>query len=143
MRDCTTIVRERQKLVRRQMNERHIAIKQVQFDGGWDSPSTVMSYFPEDKDAQPAVMSLSALYRILDGKALPLDLLSLLLPDGYQIVRAPESVDHDALCEMAAHYVAEKNRAHHPDSEAGREIGPGENDSLGCIVMQLVGGIAA
>lgn len=143
MRDSTTIVRERQKLVRRQMNDRHIAIKQVQFDGGWDSPSTVMSYFPEDQNAQPAVMSVAALYRMLDGKALPLDLLSLLLPDGYQIVRAPESIDHDKVCELAAEYAAAKNRAHHPDSEAGREIGPGETAALGCMVMQIVGGIAA
>jgi len=38
---------------------------------------------------------------------------------------------------------AEKNRAHHPDSEAGRDIGPGEHGALTSKVVQLVGSVAA
>lgn len=141
MRDANRIVRERQKAIRREIDRRGISIKAVQFDGGWECPSTVLSYFPADAAKEPAIMSVAALYRLFD--ALPTELLSLLLPDGFQIVRAPESIDHDTLCELAAEYVSAKNRAHHPESEAGRDIGPGEEGTLSGLVVQMVGGAAA
>lgn len=143
MADATNIVRDRQKLVRREMNRRGISIKAVQLDGGWDSSSTVLSYFPEDTHAQPAVMSVAALYRLLDTGALPADLLSLMLPPGFQIVRAPEAIDHDDVEDMFRDYLAAKGKAHHPDSEAGREIGPGEQDKLDGKVVQIRGSMAA
>ena len=141
--DETTIVRDRQKLIRREMDRRHITIKAVQLDGGWKTSSTVLSYFPENRDIEPAVMSVAALYRLIETKALPPDILSLLLPSGYQIVRAPEDIDHDSLCDLAADYVATKHRAHHPESEAGRDIGPGEATALTGKVVQMVGSVAA
>lgn len=137
MADETKIVRERQKAIRRAMDKRGIAIKAVQLDGGWETPSTVLSYFPSKDDADPAVMSVAALYRLIDTEALPLDLLSLLLPSDCQIIRTGEEIDHDELCSIMSDYIAEKNRAHHPDSEAGRDIGPGEHASLTGKVMQL------
>ena len=143
MADATNIVRDRQKLVRREMNRRGISIKAVQLDGGWDSSSTVLSYFPEDAHAQPAVMSVAALYRLLDTGALPSDLLSLMLPPGFQIVRAPEAIDHDDVEDMFRDYLAAKGKAHHPESEAGREIGPGEQDALDGKVVQIRGSMAA
>jgi len=128
--DENAIVRERQKLIRRQMNARGILLKQVQLDGGWETPSTVASYFPEDPNKEPATMSVAALYRLLVKKALPVELLSLLLPEGFLVVRVPEGIDHDAAAEAMEDYLATKNRAHHPESEAGREIGPGEDSAL-------------
>ena len=137
MSDETKIVRDRQKLIRREMDRRGIAIKAVQLDGGWETTSTVQSYFPADSEKEPAVMSVASLYRLIDRGALPVDLLSLLLPDGFQIVRADEGIDHDRLAEMAADYIAAKNAAHHPDSEAGRDIGPNENKKLTAKVVAL------
>jgi hypothetical protein len=130
MADYDTIVRERQKAIRREMNRRGIAIKAVQFDGGWDSPSTVLSYFPADAEKQPQTMSVAALYRLLETGALPPDLLSLMLPAGFALVRVPEGVDHDEMAEAMQDWLAAKHAAHHPASEAGRDIGPGEDDSL-------------
>lgn len=128
--DYDKIVRDRQCLIRRQMDERRIAIKQVQFDGKWDSPSTILSYFPADANKQPATMSVASLFRLLETGALPSDLLSILLPDGFQIVRVPEEIDHDEIEQAARDYLAAKGKAHHPESEAGREIGPNERRDL-------------
>lgn len=142
MRDANAIVRDRQLVVRREMDRRGISLKAVSLDSDIPYP-TIVSYFPGERDRQPATISGAALFQLCLTKALPLDLLSLILPDGFQIIRAPEDIDHDALCELAADYVSEKNRAHHPESEAGREIGPGEHSSLTTKVVQLVGSVAA
>lgn len=131
MHDENSVVRTRQLAVRREMDRRGIAIKAVQFDGGWDHASTVMSYFPNPEGLkEPATMSVAALYRLLASGALPTDLLSLLLPDGFQIVKAPESVDHDEIAEVIQDFLRTKERAHHPDSPAGREISECEDQDL-------------
>lgn len=127
MPDYSMIVRERQKLIRREIDRRKITIKAVQLDGGWEDPSTVLSYFPADKAKQPAGMSVSALHRLLDTKALPAELLSLLLPEEFAIVRKPEGLDLDEFEALLREFLAAKGAAHHPESECGREIGPGEN----------------
>jgi hypothetical protein len=142
MGDANTIVRDRQLVIRREMDRRGISLKAVALDSGVPYP-TVVSYFPGEKDRQPATINGGALYLLVAGEALPLDLLSLLLPTGYHIVRAPEAIDHDTLCQVASEYVAEKHRAHHPDSEAGRDIGPGEAGRLDGLVVQIVGSVAA
>ena len=136
MPDGVTIIRERQLAIRREMDRRGISLKAVSLDSGVPY-DTIKSYFPGEKNAVPHTIPGSALYSLCDSKALPLDLLSLLLPDGFQIIRAPEDIDHDTLCDMASEYVAEKNRAHHPESEAGRDIGPGEHAVLTAKVAQL------
>lgn len=46
-------------------------------------------------------------------------------------------IDHDELAEKVADYLAEKNAAHHPESEAGRDIGPGEHARLTAKVYEL------
>lgn len=137
MADAPTIVRERQKAIRREMNRRGIAVKAVQMDGGWDSPSTVLSYFPEDGNAQPAVMSMASFYRLFD--ALPVDLLSLMLPEGFQIVRAPEAIDHDEIERLCREYLDAKGKAHRKDSPGSTEITPEEDDLLKAKVVQLRG----
>lgn len=143
MADFDKIVRDRQKLIRREIDRRRIAIKSIQLDGGWKEPSTVLSYFPADPDREPSTMSVASLYRLIEGKALPADLLSLLLPDGWQIVRAPENVDHDAISDWAETYNAKKLAAHRKDSECEELIGPKEHDELTGIVLAFPGVAAA
>lgn len=130
MHDENTIVRDAQRLIRREMDRRGISIKAVQYDGGWKTSSTVQSYFPADPLIDPATMSVASLYRLISTKALPIDLLSLLLPPGHLIVQAPEALDHDDISEAVQDYLQAKEQAHRPDSEAGREIGPNENNVL-------------
>lgn len=136
MRDENAIVRERQLVIRREMDRRGISLKAVAFDSKIPY-ATIVSYFPGEINRQPATIGGAAIFVLAESKALPLDLLSLLLPEGLQIVRLPEGIDHDALCDLAAEYVADKHRAHHPESEAGRDIGPGEEARLSGKVVQL------
>lgn len=135
--DDNRIVRDRQRLVRREMDRRGISIKAVQLDGGWSNPSTILSYFPADEHAEPATMSVAALFRLLRTKALPSDLLSLLLPDGHVIVQVPENIDYDAISTACRDFIDSKERAHHPESEAGRDLGPTEKGELGAKVVRL------
>lgn len=141
MRDANMIVRDRQRVIRREMDRRGISLKAVSLDSGIPY-ATIVSYFTDERDREPATIGGASLYMLCCGEdgrgpALPVDLLSMLLPDGFQIVRAPEDIDHDAMCEWASSYVAAKHRAHHPDSEAGREIGPGEAARLNGLVAEL------
>ena len=80
-------------------------------------------------------MSGAAIYALCG--ALPADLLSMLLPDGFQVVRVEEGIDHDKIAELANDYCATKHAAHHPESEAGRDIGPNENGTLTAKVVAL------
>lgn len=137
MHDENTAVRDRQKLIRRMMDDRDIAIKAVQFDGGWKDPSTVLSWFPANRDAEPKAMSVASLYRLIKHRALPVDLLSVLLPDGFRIVSVPEEIDHDEISELVQDYLRTKERAHRPESELGRDIGPGEHADLSGKVVSF------
>jgi hypothetical protein len=128
MSDYDTIVRDRQKAIRREIDRRGISLKAIQYDGGWENPSTVLSYFPADGLKEPATMSMAAFYRLF--QALPADLLSLLLPDGYVVVRAPEELNHDEIADAMREFLAAKDHAHHPDSPAGREISACEDQEL-------------
>lgn len=120
------IVRDRQGGIRREMDRRGIALKQVSFDSGI-SYSTLLSYFPAPSpNRQPAVIPMSAVWCLCQHNALPADMLSLLLPAGWLIVRAPEEIDHEEVEQAARDYLGAKGAAHHPLSEAGREIGPNE-----------------
>lgn len=136
LRDGVTIIRDRQLAIRREMDRRGIALKQVEFDGGIPY-ATLLSYFPAEGSREPAVIPGSAIYKLAEGKALPSDLLSLLLPNGFAIVEVPEGIDHDGLAESFADYLATKNEFHRPESEAGREIGPTEHLRLTEKVVHL------
>lgn len=128
MRSVNTIMRERQAAVRREMDRRGIALKAVQFDSGICA-STLISYFPGG-EREPANIPMSALFQLIEGNALPLDLIGLLLPDGVALVALPEGIDHDAASEAMRDYLAQKDAAHHPASPGGREIAPEEDRSL-------------
>jgi hypothetical protein len=136
VRDGVTIVRERQLAIRREMDRRGIALKQVEFDSGIPY-ATLLSYFPAEGSREPAVIPASAIYKLAEGKALPNDLLSLLLPQGLVIVQVPEGIDHDELADAFADYLHTKNAAHHPESPAGRDIADCERDTLNAKVVQL------
>jgi len=65
------------------------------------------------------------------ARALPLDLLSLLLPDGLRLALCDgEAVDHAELAGKAAVYVGAFAQASHPDSEAGEKISHRERAGL-------------
>lgn len=136
MSDSNTIVRERQLVIRREMDRRGISLKAVSLDSGIPYP-TIVSYFPGEKDKVPATLGGAAIFLLCSTKALPLDLLSLVLPDGFQIVRAPEGIDHGAFAKGAADYLAAKNAAHDPASECAEAIGPREQALLDGKVAQF------
>ncbi len=140
--DANMIVRDRQLAVRREMDRRGISLKAVSLDSGIPYP-TIVSYFPGERDRQPATLGGAALFTLCETKALPLDLLSLILPAGFQIVRAPEDIDHDEFETVCRDYLAAKGKAHHPDSPGGREIAECEKAALTGKVVQLVGSVAA
>lgn len=127
MTDKSSIVKDRQRAIRREMDRRGIHLKIVAADSGL-SPSTLASYFPADPAIDPAQMPTGALFALVG--VLPDDLTSLMLPAGVQIVRVPEDVDHDEAAQAMHNYLATKTAAHHPDSPGGRDISPCEDLSL-------------
>lgn len=76
-----------------------------------------------------ACMSLACFNHYIEGGVSP-ELLSLLLPDGFQIVTVPESVNHDELAEMMHDWLQTKSKAHTPESPAGRELSDCEKEAL-------------
>lgn len=140
MSDAVTIIRQRQLVMRREMDRRGIALKAVGFDSGIPY-ATLLSYFPVEGSREPAVMPVSALYCLVG--ALPDDLLSLLLPEGRLIVRAPVEVDHDEAADAMRAYLAAKDHAHHPESPAGRDIADCEDGRLRAKFALVAGGRAA
>lgn len=130
MPDANDIVRQRQCDIRREIDRRGIALKAVAFDSGIPY-ETLLTYFPNPEGARkPAVMPVSAVYAILHGKALPGDLVSLLLPSGWQLIQVPEEVDHDEVERACREFLDEKGKAHRVDSPAGRDIAACEDGKL-------------
>lgn len=86
------------------------------------------------------IMPITALFALVG--VIPDELLSHLLPDGRAIVRVPEELDHDQVCAAMVDYLAEKQRAHCPDSECGPAIGPNEDARLRENYAVVVGGKA-
>lgn len=133
MSDNSTIMRDRQEVIRRELDRRGIALKAVSFDSRIPY-SSLLSYFPGGT-SQPAELPIGALYSLCG--AIPEDLLNLLLPDGFAIVRVPAGIDYDEISSACRDFIAAKDQAHHPESEAGRDIGPNEQAELGCKVVRL------
>lgn len=135
------IVRQRQSAIRRELDRRGIALKAISFDADIPYP-TLLTYFPQEGGKQPVMMPTSALYALAASEAIPLDLLSLVLPTGNLIVKAPEAVDHDEASAAMRDYLRLKDQAHHPDSPGGRDIAPCEDETLRSH-LTLVGSKAA
>jgi hypothetical protein len=142
MASTNDIVKQRQCAMRREMDRRGIALKAVSFDSGIPY-STLLSYFPQEGGQDPAMMSVAAQYALAENDALPADILSLLLPAGKLIVRVAENVDHDEADRACRDFSAAKAAAHHPESEAGREIGPNEDKALRAKLTLIQGSAAA
>lgn len=134
MTDANTIMRERQLAARREIDRRGIALKAVSLDSTIPYP-TLLSYFPAGRE--PAVIPMSAVYLLADNRALPFDVLNLLMPAGVALVQVPEGIDYDELADAFADFLKTKNDFHHPDSECGRDIGPREADTLAGKVVAL------
>lgn len=138
MRDSSTIMRDAQRAIREQLDERGIALKVVSATSKIPY-STLCSYFPGNERGsipkQPAELPAGAIYS-LHG-AIPDDLLNLLSPDGWAIVRVPAGLDYDEISSGCREFIDAKERAHHPESEAGRDLGPNEQDDLGDKVVRL------
>lgn len=83
-------------------------------------------------------MPLSALRRLVG--VIPDELLSFLLPGDRVIVRAPDEINHDEIAPILREYLRCKDEAHHPESEAGRDIGPSEDKSLRVKLVAVAGG---
>jgi hypothetical protein len=134
------IVRDRQRAIRRELDRRGISLKAVSFDSGIPY-STLCTYFPGNErgvaERKPAELPTGALMALFG--AVPDDLLNLLLPDGYAVVRVPSGIDYDDISEACRDFISSKDKAHHPESEAGRDIGPNEHAELAGKVVQLRG----
>lgn len=134
MRSSSDIMRERQCAIRRELDRRNISLKVVSFDSSIPY-SSLLSYFPADSDKQPAMMPASVVYSLFG--AIPDDLLNLLAPEGYAIVRVPSGVDYDDVSKRCRDFLAIKEEAHHPESECGRDLGPKESARLASNVTVL------
>jgi hypothetical protein len=82
-------------------------------------------------------MSLSTLVALIG--VIPNELLSLLLPEGQNIVRVPDNIDLDEIAAWAEEFSAVKLAAHRKDSECEEQLGPNEKDRLASIVVQFPG----
>jgi hypothetical protein len=131
------IILERQKAMRREMDRRGILLKVAAHDSGLNY-DTLLTYFPANRDAKPAQIPASAIYALTGH--VPDDIVSLLLPAGHLIVRAPEEVDHDEIAGAVHDYLLTKEKAHHPESPAGRDIAPCEDATLRTKLAVVRGG---
>lgn len=121
------IFRRRQSDIRREMDRRQISMKAVSFDSGIKY-ATLITYLPADENATPVQMPGSAVFAM--AGAIPDDLLSLLMPTGFLIVRAPEEVDHDEMADLVSDYLQTKQAAHRADSPGGVAIVESEDAVL-------------
>jgi hypothetical protein len=141
MRDVSTIMRQRQRDVRCEIDGRGFHLKAVASKSGIEY-GTLLTYCPGGARA-PAVIPMSAVYALAEARALPTDILSMLMPIGFAVVEVPEGVDFDDIEDACRELLATKGAAHHPESEAGREIGPGEEADLATKVVQIRAKVAA
>lgn len=130
------IVRVRQCGIRGELDRRGHHLKIIAGKSGIPYP-TLLTYFPQEGGAKPVMLPTSALYALAASEAIPLDLLSLLLPGGFLIVKAPEAVEHDEVEAACRDYLAAKGAAHRADSPAGERISDCENDNLNGKVAHL------
>jgi hypothetical protein len=99
-----------------------LTLKMIEADSGLGYDS-LRNYASGD-----TIMPLTALDALVG--VIPDELLSLLLSEDRAIVRVPEGIDHDAIAEWMVEYLAAKQEAHRPESPAGREIAPCEDNVL-------------
>ena len=127
--DISARQKRTQQTVFRKACERDLSLKVIAADSNVPYP-TIQTWA-----SGSALMSIAGLYALVG--VIPDDLLSMLLPDGRQIVKLPEDLDHDALSDLAADYLTTKAAAHKADSPAGVAISACEKDVLDRKVVAL------
>lgn len=138
MRDDSAIMRDALTAIRAELDVRGLHHK-VLAGKARVSVSTWLSWFPVPGGAkEPQVPSLAMLPAL--AKALPADLLSYLVPDGFHIVPDPDGVDFDDFAAGCHAFLKRKSEAHCPNSPAGREIADCEGRDLTGHRLRLVGG---
>jgi len=137
MRDDNAIMRDALLAIRLELDARRIPLKVCASKGGF-SYSTFLSWFPAD--GTPQIPSLAAMPGL--AKALPADLLSYLVPDGFHIVPDPEGVDFDEFAEGCHAFLKRKSEAHREDSPAGPSISDCERNDLNVVMIPLRGKVA-
>lgn len=137
MQDENAIVRHNLMTIRRELDKRRIPLKVCAADAEV-SYSTFLSWFPAD--GTPQIPSLAFLPSL--ARALPGDLLDMLVPDGFYIMPAPAGLDHDDLAAGCREYLNVKDEAHHPESPEGREISDCERKRLEAKIVPLRGKVA-
>lgn len=132
MPDENAIMREALLEVRRELDVRGLHLK-VCASKARVSYSTFLSWFPAG--GTPQIPSLAALPGL--ARALPGDLLSLLIPDGFHFVPDPQGLDYDEFAAGCRAFLDAKDRAHHPESPAGRELSDCERQALDAKIVML------
>lgn len=107
-----------------------LTLKAISIDSGIPE-STLRTYA-----SGAACMPIAAMWKLFG--VLPVELLSLLVPDGWALtpIAAP---DHDDLAATCIDYAGTHARARHPESEAGIDIGPNEHAELDGKATRLRG----
>ncbi len=118
-----------QQTIFREAANRGSTLKVIALDSGLGY-TTVQSYARGE-----ALMSIGSLFKLVG--VIPDDLLSMLLPEGRQIVQLPDDLDHDAISDLAADYLTAKAAAHKADSPAGVDIAPCERAALDAKIIHL------
>lgn len=127
--DGTQKVLEAQTEIGRRLRGGKDSLKVVASKAGWHI-NTLNSYFPPSANIKPTKLPSGALFDLIQTQALPSELLALLLPDGWLVVRVPDGVDHDEAALAMHDYLATKTAAHDPASPAGRDLSDCEKDTL-------------
>lgn len=123
-----------ERIFRLAQRDHGLTLKAISLDSGIGY-TTIQSYANGG-----SVMSIASLYALVG--VIPDQLLSLLLPDGHQIVRADEGLDHDKIEDLCRDFVATKAKAHHVDSPAGRDLSSCEIEALNVAYLPLRGAVA-
>lgn len=85
-------------------------------------------------------LSLWGVKRLLRVPGLAPLLSRLFEPEEFALIGVVAGIDLDELAAHCRTFLDEKDKAHHPDSEAGRDLGPNETKSLNRTRLTVVGG---
>jgi len=138
MHDDITNMRDTLKAIRLELDRRNVSMK-VCASNAEVGYSTWLSWFPAG--GTPQVPSLAAIPAL--AKRLPPDLFDMLFPDGMHCAPCPDGIDFDEFAARCRAFLGAKDAAHHPDSPAGRDISPCEEERLkGKVVSIPMGKVA-
>lgn len=121
-RDRQIILEAQERVFRLAKRDHGLTLKAIHLDSGIDYDS--LCNYARGETQMPLGV-LCALIGVI-----PDELLSLLLPEGRAIVTVPDNIDHDEIAPVLLDYLRTKEEAHHPESPAGRDIAPCEDNVL-------------